>query len=159
MLEKLLQRWHLVGLLPMHDAMVRRLVHEQCDLVAQERQREISIAWSTSDHLESWSAWSRAVDWDVVIVAVDPLLSLIEKSFTTSQTRLLGTENRNGLRLVWSGIHGGQNNFGWVTEYLANGVIVDPQSLQSWIRIAISKAHSIAKPPHPFLRDLEIPSV
>lgn len=154
----LLQRWHLVGLQPMHDAMIRRLAIQECGVANKELNAEISIAWSTSDEMTSWSSWKIAEEIDVLIVAADLLIKMLTSSSASLSSHPLGTESRSCLRLVWSCLDSSQNDFGWATEYFANGVIVDPVSLQSWIRIAIRKARTLSKPPHPFLSDLKLPS-
>ncbi len=167
--EHLLQRWHLVGLPPMHEALIRRLAKQECDLVykdsplSKDSQRELSIAWSVAESLDSWSAWSHPDSVDVLIASADALMTLIENSSLSPQDLLFdapsnGMESGRCLRLVWSGLWGSHNDLGWATEFFAQGVIVDPTSLQSWIRIAVHKAPAIPKPLHPFLRDLKLPT-
>jgi hypothetical protein len=161
--EHLLQRWHLVDLESMHDALIRRLVKQECDRIAQETQNELSIAWSTAEGFDSWYEWSHPDSIDVLIASADTLMTLIENSSISPQALLLdpmqqGSPIGRCLRLVWSGLSGSHNDLGWGTEFLAQGVIADTASLQSWIRIAIAKARTIPKPLHPFLRDLKLPT-
>jgi hypothetical protein len=161
--EHRLQRWHLVGLPRMHDALIRRLTKQECDLVAKDSLRKLSIGWSIAEDLDSWSGWSHPEGIDVLIASADTLMKLIENSSVSPQTLLFdapsqGLENGRCLRLVWSGLNGAHNDLGWATEFLAQGVIADPASLQSWVRIAVLNAHGIPQPLHPFLRDLKLPT-
>ncbi|MFO0013508.1 MAG: hypothetical protein ACK553_12245 [Planctomycetota bacterium] len=153
----LVQRWHLIGLLPIHDAAVRRLAHEEC-LALQMDSRDLSIAWTAAERMHRLSEWVRPAHADVVIATADCLVEALDGEPNASQPFLPGTENPSCLRLVWSGLNGSRNDLEWATAWFASGTIIDPTSLQSWVRTAVRHAASVPKPPHPFLRDLRLPS-
>jgi len=148
-----LQRWRLIGLQASHEALIRRLAIAECSALENERPG-LSIDWSVSERIGAWSEWSNSHEVDVILIHAARLMEAVDAFFDSSQTMLPGTETRKCLRLVWSGLDRSRNDLLWANQWLAHGVITDPATAQSWVRIAVRKANAISKPPHPFLRNL-----
>ncbi|MCU0708806.1 MAG: hypothetical protein MUF23_10985 [Pirellula sp.] len=145
------QRWQLVGLHPMHEAMIRRIAKEECEAASRDAQAELSILWSRTEKLTQWSDWSRASQADVIIMDADRLVDAMEAAGYLNSTTLLATGKDQCLRLIWKGLDGNMDDLCWSTEWLACGVIADAISLRAWTRSAVRHARTIPKPPHPFL--------
>lgn len=161
----LLQRWCLVGLEPMHDALIRRLAIEACVVLGQESNRDLSIGWSTSPSFHDCKGWLRPENVEVLIAATDQVADILQEFQETlpfdptgSGSTGSGSTGAHCLRLLWSGLEGNLGDHAWASACLAHGAIVDLLSLQSWIQVAVREAAWIPKPPHPFLRDLKLPS-
>lgn len=153
MSDEYLQRWRLIGLQPNHEALIRRLAVSECRALDGERPGR-SIDWSVSERINAWSEWANARDVDVIIIHAPSLIDAVEAFMDSSQTMLCGTETRNCLRLVWSGLDRSRNDLLWALQWLARGVITDLSTAQSWIRNAVCNANTVTRPPHPFLRNL-----
>lgn len=149
-----IQRWRLVGLAPMHDAMIRRLAFDECLAVRNDSKADLSIAWSCDPALEAWSQWARGEHADVLIVDAERLIDAMGGIATAPQRVLTGTERHACLRLVWSSLDGLAADATWCTEWLASGAITDPGSLEAWIRTAVRTAARHPKPADPSFRDL-----
>jgi hypothetical protein len=160
MRDGLLQRWCLVGLEPMHDALIRRLAIEASVMHGQESNRELSIAWSTSPSFHDCDGWWRPENIDVLIAATDQVADILQEFQETLPFDPAGSGSTDPrcLRLLWSGLEENLGDYAQASAWFAHGAIVDLLSLQSWIQVAVRKAAWIPKPPHLFLRDLKLPS-
>lgn len=152
MASSVAQRWHLVGLQAMHEAMVRRIANEECDAARRDSKFDIGILWSRAESLSHWTQWSHPNHADVIIAQSDRLIDAMEAAEALNSTTLLATGPDQCLRLIWGGLDGDLEDLYWSTEWLASGIIADASSLRSWIRSAVRHARTIPQPPHPFLR-------
>lgn len=152
--SEMLQRWHLVGLHPTHDALIRRLASHECRMLEGE-SRNVSIEWSISERIGRWSDWASADEVDVIIVHATRLIEAVDAYVDHPQTFLSRTEHRRCLRLVWSGFDRDRKDLLWASSCLAHGVITNPAVLQSWIGSCVRNANAIPKPFHPFLRKIQ----
>lgn len=147
-----LQRWRLIGLQSNHEALIRRLAVAECCWLENERPG-LSIDWSVSERIDAWSEWANSHEIDVMIIHAPRLMDAVDAFIDSSQTMLCGSETRNCLRLVWSGLDRSRNDLLWANQWLAHGVITDPATAQSWVRSAVRNANTVPRPPHPFLRN------
>jgi hypothetical protein len=144
------QRWHLIGISPIHEALIRRLAKEEC-LRWSRDDSILTIAWSMSARLDHLDPWIRGDAFDVVIATDRSLIDAMDDHSTTFPLFHFGTLNPACLRLVWYGLHGGCDKLACVHASLANGSITDPSSLQSWVRVLVRCAESAPMPTHPLV--------
>jgi hypothetical protein len=151
-----LQRWQLIGLRPMQDALVRRLVMQECDLL-EDTSAPLSIEWSTRERFNTQNDWMQPEAVDVLIADVDRVSEMMKCSVGEPKRLPVSTSNPTCLRLLWSGLDGSYHDQVWASQWFAQGAIIDVVTLQSWVRIALQRGNRIPKPPHPWLRNVEIP--
>jgi hypothetical protein len=153
------QRWHLIGLVPMHDALIRRLAIQERELTNRIQGVDVNIEWSASPRLESWRVWTQPEPIDITIIHRDQLLDAIERLGAFDRSQFLVRDSDWRMRLLWSWFPFGKHDVSWGTHWLAAGAICGPRTLQSWIRVANRKGSLGPRPPHTLLRELKLPTL
>lgn len=182
-----LQRWCVVGLSSMHEAMVHRLALHyltQHHLVLQWQsfarwedlpgvvsvglQGDVENANPSArftDPAIQFHAWDSRNLSDVIIMEAGQLRRLcVEMLSKVSQLPSPGSSDPC-IRLVWS--WGGLGrlesletiDFIVPMSSLAHGLIHNDTTLNGWIRSAAVHAQNHPSPPHPLLQDLSLPSI
>lgn len=182
-----MQRWCVVGLTPMHEAMVHRMAEHylsQHSLTMQWRSmgrwEELLVEASNTlrrDLEESNSSApfmdpSGPLPWrgtrnlaDVIIMDVDPLFRMSGEMVLNSSQFPIPSSSDPCIRLVWSWGALGRLETVETTDFvvpiasLAHGMIHNAETLDGWIRSAVIHARSHPIPPHPLLQNLSIPSI
>lgn len=177
MLPIQLQRWQLIGLKPMHQALVRRLATRDA-LAASNRpafcESRLAIGatamvpngwsgceleWSTQSKLDSIGPWISRSQADVIIIERGMMLDWLDCNHNDeAEMRLPSPVARaTPLRLLWSWSEWGARDLAWVSPWFARGVIHNAATLEAWVRSALCHGTKHPKPPHPLLRDLKLP--
>lgn len=182
-----LQRWWVVGLAPMHEAMVHRLaVHHlsQHHLLLQwiyfarwedfPVDEPVDLPSDGADAVPSsrypypssrFHAWDSPKLADVIIMEFDQLRRMCGEMISSLSQFPYPSSVDPCIRLVWSwGTQGHLESIETDDSIvsmtsLAHGVIHNAVTLNGWIRSAVVHARNHPSSPHPLLQDLSIPSL
>jgi hypothetical protein len=182
-----LQRWCVVGLSSMHEAMVRRLALQsltQHHLVLQWQSfarwedlpgvvsvglqgdgRDADPSARFTDPAIQFHAWDSRNLADVIIMEVGQLRRLCVEMLSKVSQLPSPSSSDPCIRLVWS--WGGLGrlesletiDFIVPMSSLAHGLIHNDITLSGWIRSAAVHARNHPSPPHPLLQGLSLPSL
>ncbi|MFN7733146.1 MAG: hypothetical protein ACK5OB_14715 [Pirellula sp.] len=146
-----IQRWLALGLAPFHQALLRRIAQRDA------ADRQLELEWLNTDSSDSPEAlpWTAA---DVLVVQRQWLLSTLELNAGKLPWAEPG-RRRKSMALIWNWSIAGSVELAWSVPWVADGVIEDPQTLQSWVRSALRCAPQHPKPPHPLLEGLHAPAL
>ncbi len=182
------QDWGLLGLRPMHRALVRRyVVQKTLNPLAMPVQQ--SVVW----HLASWHSkaycggpayldqgqsdcenllLSSLHRTGVLVVERAGLLQRVKEdrqddlllaelhrsSHRSSQDRSHGRSYRQ-IRLLWNWSLRGMQDLAWCTELSFDGVIHDAGSLMKWVRVCLAQGKAYECQQNSLLRDLHMPEL
>ncbi|MBM3963944.1 MAG: hypothetical protein FJ308_02600 [Planctomycetes bacterium] len=182
-----MQRWCVVGLTPMHEAMVHRMaVHylsqhsltmhwqsigrwdellvEASNILLQDTDASDSFALSKDS--ASRFPWRGSRNWaDVIIMEVDQLCRMSDAMVLNSSQLPMPSSSDPCIRLAWGWGAIGRSETVETADYivpiasLAHGLIHNAETLDGWIRSAVIHARNHPIPPHPLLQNLSIPSL
>lgn len=146
-----IQRWLALGMSPFHQALLRRIAQRDA------AEKQLDLEWLAADTSDSHEAlpWTAA---DVLVVQQQWLLSTLESNAGKLPWAEPGRP-RKSMALIWNWSIAGSVELAWTVPWVADGVIEDPQTLQSWIRSALRRAPQHPKPPHPLLEGLHAPAL
>jgi len=153
------QNWHVIGLHPMHEAMVRRVAMEERQHANRSLDLDVELACSSSPKLDQWSHWTHPYEADVMIVERDALFGAIQSFGPYTESDHLVHQSETCLRLVWHWNAVGHRDLRWCTQWMACGVIHRPSSLLSWVHAATYRGPLRPRSPHSLLRDLQLPTL
>ncbi len=158
--KQTVQDWSLLGLKPMHRALVRRCV-EQTNAVHQRTlQGQRKVAWS----LDPWD-WHREQSLLPILDRTGILIieckGLLERAKVVEPIDpfLVALQRRSNaqIRLVWNWTLQGKKDLQWCTEMSFDGVVHDARSLMTWLPICLRHGKSRERQLNSLLRDIELP--
>jgi hypothetical protein len=153
------QSWGLVGIKPMHRALLRNTV-ERAAPPTSEGASLIELTWTVFDHSANHLHLEIFDRTSVVIIGKDTL----SKQFEIDGGNELVNDRYNRranaqIRLLWNWCQRGREDLMWCTELSFDGVIYDLASMYRWGRVCLKRARVIQSQNHLLLRDLQLPRI
>jgi len=172
----LIQEWCLVGMKPMHRALLRTQVANAAaaltpDAAGEKKLIGREFAWhvlsnqrSTGEGTQSQVADSQLSDWMVRlgIVVVDRKTALDQSKNGCVGDRWFGSSHHRSIhqiRLLWHWSLRGKQDLLWCTEKGFDGIIYNPESLRQWVRVCIRNGKANAVQNNWFLKCIELPKL
>ena len=152
------QSWSLLGMKPMHRALLRRTVEQAAIPLTEAAASRFEIAWSdfASNQPDS-NCFARP---GVLIIDRDTLNKRIEEHEGCELS--IGTyyqSSKAQIRLLWNWCKRGKEDLIWCTELSFDGVIYDLASMNRWIPVCLKRGRIIQSQNNLLLRDLQLPTV
>jgi len=164
---QLVQNWTLIGLKPMHRALVRSTAQTSAansnkefaaQWIAIDRDRALLPANNTSETSASHPSIPSLAGPGVVIVDRDIYFDQIGGRLFDPRISSC-TEDRSPcqIRLLWSWSLRGKRDLLWCTELNFDGVIHDIQSLQQWTRACLKHAKVLVEKEDSLISGIRLP--
>ena len=156
------QDWGLLGLRPMHRALVRRSVEQMVANHQRPMPSQQAVAW----HLQQWgedceplqlTMFNRA---GVLLVDRAGLLQRVHLNRQNDPVLAeLHCRSHPQIRLLWNWSIRGRQDLVWCTELSFDGVINDARSLLEWLPVCLTRGRSYDRQRNGLLRDLHLPTL
>jgi hypothetical protein len=160
-----IQFWLARGLPPMQHALLRRIVTREASTARRVKDGvvcpPIQIQWMDPIEFPTEPESVSREQPDVAVIHRD-LLAVSAEHASLTPSPVYDPLIRPGadvppLRLAWNWTTGNAGDVAWCVPWLADGVIFNTKTLESWVRSALCHGAKHPKPLHPLLRDLIIP--
>ena len=153
------QSWSLVGIKPMHRALLRRTV-ERAATPSTGAASRFKLAWSVFEEKANRPNLEFCELPSVLILGKDTLIKQFEDHVGTAfaDDRYHRRSNAQ-IRLLWNWCQRGKEDLMWCTELSFDGVIYDLASMYRWVRICLKRGRIIESQNHSLLRDLQLPKI
>jgi hypothetical protein len=155
------QDWMLVGLKPMHRAILRNQVQSTISR-RSDSQPLPYLSWHTINDDTSTSNEIDGPLWQSSVVVVDRdwlTAKLQDEAFRQNVLDRWTRNPRPQIRLLWSWTAGTKNDMDWCTELGLHGVLFDSLSLQCWCRVAIRSGLVHLSQSNPILSGIQLPTL
>jgi len=157
--KEFVQDWTLLGLKPMHRALLRRCVENHIAKTS-ELQNKRMITWHVLhwDALSEHKLLSQFHRTGVLIVDRNGLLRrAIEDRQLDPVLAALQCRSKAQIRLLWNWSLQGFADLHWCTELSFDGVIHDSVSLEGWLRCCLRLGVATECQLNCLLRDIQLP--
>ncbi len=158
--KQTVQDWSLLGLKPMHRALLRRCVELHNSTQNGTMPSERSVAW----YVESWDS---TCEKSILHILNRPGILLLDCNGLIERAQVkkaldpflfaLYRRSNPQIRLIWNWTLQGKQDLRWCTEMSFDGVIHDARSLMMWLPVCLRQGKSSTSQLNSFLRGVELP--
>jgi hypothetical protein len=159
---QLVQDWSLLGLRPMHRALLRRWAEQAASTVQGPLDRKRELVWhlaslSDSSDPELLAAMCRP---GVLIVDCEGLSKrVLADRVRDAVLNAVHHRTNDQIRLVWHWSLHGKQDLLWCTELSFDGVISDARSLTQWLRVCLRRGKVVEGQSNRLLQGIELPKL
>ncbi|MCY2984538.1 MAG: hypothetical protein NTY15_13015 [Planctomycetota bacterium] len=154
------QWWSLLGIKPMHRALLRRTVERAAIPLTEAAASRIELKWSNFEatmnqsHLECFDGSS------IQIIDRNILFKRIEDHKGNEVSPEMDCQRSNAqIRLLWNWCKRGKEDLMWCTELSFDGCIYDLASMHRWVRVCLKHGRISQSQNNLILRDLQLPKI
>ncbi len=152
------QSWNLLGMKPMHRALLRRTVERAAIPLTESAASRFELIWNDLAANQSDSdCFSRP---GVLMIDRGTLTKRIEDREGSEFNLDMYYQRSNAqIRLLWNWSKRGKEDLIWCTEFSFDGVIYDLASMNRWVRVCLKRGRIIQGQNNFLLRDLQLPTI
>lgn len=158
------QSWSLLGLKPMHRALLRRSVDSELEKRVSTMRQQQSCEWHVVEVLSS----EPAAQEGLVAALARPGVLVIDRDRWLERMgngvprdpfhNRMPFRDDQQIRLLWNWSLYGKSDLQWCTAWTFDGLISDPESLENWVRVSVQRAVCTQSQTNPILNGIKFPS-
>ncbi len=154
------QYWSLLGIKPMHRALLRRTVEQVSIPLMDAAASPFELTWCVFEATTNETRLECFERPGVLIIDRDTLTKQIGDHEAVDLNPNLYCERSNRqIRLLWDWCKRGKEDLMWCTELSFCGVIYDVESMNRWVRVCLKRGKVIQSQNNLLLRDLQLPKI